>query len=82
MSYQRSTRYALYAAIEMAAAPANRLVTAAEVATKYALPPTVLAKIFQRLARAGLAIGARGTTGGYRLARPAAEVSVLEVVVL
>ena len=80
MNYQRSTRYALYAAIEMAAAAPGELVTAAAVSEKYQLPPTVLAKVFQRLVQEKLAHGTRGVTGGYRLARHPAEVTVLEVV--
>jgi Rrf2 family protein len=80
VSYQRSTRYGLYAAIEMARAANGRPVTAAEVAAKYALPPAALAKAIQRLVKGGVAVGTRGTAGGYRLARPAAELTVLDVV--
>ncbi len=80
MKTQRSTRHALYAALEMAATAPGELVTAAEVAARHELPPAVVAKVFQRLAQAGVAIGARGVAGGYRLARPAAEVTVLEVI--
>ncbi len=80
MNYQLSTRYALYAAIEMASADAGELVTAAAVADKYRLPPTVLAKVFQRLVQRGIAHGTRGVTGGYRLARPASKITLLEVV--
>jgi Rrf2 family protein len=82
MHVQRGTRYALCAALELAAAGPGQLVTASEVAAKYTLPPTVVAKILQRLAQAGVVIGARGTTGGYRLARPAGGISVLEIVEL
>ena len=80
MNYRRSTRYALYAALEMAAAPGGETVTAAQVAAKYRLPPTVLAKVIQRLVHAGLATGTRGVSGGYQLVRPASEVTLLEVV--
>jgi Rrf2 family protein len=82
MNYQRATRYALYAAVERAAAPAGAPVTAAEVAARYRLPPTVVAKVIQRLVKAGIARGTRGVAGGYRLARPAAEVALLEIVEL
>jgi Rrf2 family protein len=81
MNYQRSTRYALYAALEMAAA-AGWAVTAAAVAEKYRLPPTVVAKVIQRLVHAGIAVGTRGVSGGYRLARPASEIALLELVEL
>lgn len=83
MKTRRSTRQALHAAIEMAIAQARAgdsgQVTAAEVAARHGLPPAVVAKILQRLARAELAVGSRGVTGGYRLARPAAEVTLLEL---
>ena len=84
MKTRKSTRHALHAAIEMALAwelaGDEGLVTAAEVAARYDLPPAVVAKIFQRLAQAGLAVGTRGVAGGYRLARPPAQVTVLEVI--
>jgi Rrf2 family protein len=80
MNYQRSTRYALYAALEMAAAPRGAPVTAAQVAGRYQLPPTVVAKVIQRLVRAGIAVGTRGVAGGYRLARPAGEIPLLAVI--
>jgi Rrf2 family protein len=79
MNYQRSTRYALYAAIEMAAA-AGWAVSAATVAQKYRLPPSVVAKVIQKLVHAGIAVGTRGVSGGYRLARPAGEIALLELI--
>jgi len=81
VNYQRSTRYALYAAMEMATA-GEELVTAAAVAERYRLPPSVVAKVIQRLVGAGLAAGTRGVAGGYRLTRPAGEITLLEIVEL
>jgi len=80
VNYQRSTRYALYAALEMARTGGGRPVTAAEVAEKYRLPPAALAKVIQKLVRAGLATGTRGISGGYRLAKSPERITVLEVV--
>lgn len=79
MKPNKSTRYALYAAMEMAAAAEDQ-VTAAQVADKYRIPATVLAKVFQQLVRAGLAVGTRGTGGGYQLSRPASELTMLDVI--
>lgn len=39
-----------------------------------------LAKVLQRLAKAGLVRAGRGRAGGYALARPAAEIRMLEVI--
>jgi Rrf2 family protein len=78
MTITKSTRYALYAAAEMAQAGASP-VTVAGVAERYGIPEGALAKVFQQLVRAKLAIGTRGIGGGYRLARPASKITVLDV---
>ncbi len=80
MNVRKGTRYALYAAMEMARSAADAPVTAARVAERYGIPSTVLAKTFQQLVRAGLASGMRGVRGGYVLTRPAAQVTVLDVI--
>jgi Rrf2 family protein len=78
MTITKSTRYALYAAAEMARA-AGSPTTVAGVAAKYGIPEGALAKVFQQLVRVGLATGTRGIGGGYRLARPASHITVLEI---
>ena len=81
MTVSKSTRYALYAAAEMARAGTEQ-VTAAGVAQRYGVPEGALAKSLQQLVRSKLAVGTRGSGGGYRLARPAAEVSIQELIEL
>ncbi len=78
MKFSKSTRYALYAAMEMAmrAEP----VTVAWVAGRYGIPEGALARVMQMLVREGLAQGVRGVRGGYLLARPAAEITMLQVI--
>jgi len=44
------------------------------------IPARYLEQIFQRLRRASLVKGKRGPGGGYVLARPASEISLLEIV--
>ncbi len=78
MTITRSTRYALYAAAEMAMA-GDGPVTVTEVARRYRIPGGALAKVFQQLVRSGVAVGTRGIGGGYRLARPASKITVLDV---
>jgi Rrf2 family protein len=79
MTLNKSTRYALYAALEMALAGDGNQVTVSRVAGRHRIPEGALAKVFQRLVRAGIAIGTRGVRGGYQLARRPAEVTVLDV---
>jgi Rrf2 family protein len=54
--------------------------SAKDIAQAYHIPPPLLAKILQTLARAGLLVSHAGTNGGYALARPATEISAFEVI--
>src|SRR6478735_6266339 len=45
-----------------------------------AVPAAYLAKHLQALSRAGILVSGHGPRGGYRLARPAREITVLDVV--
>ena len=79
MNLNKSTRYALHAALELALAE-DTPVTASQVAARYEIPENVVAKVLQQLARAGVARGVRGVGGGYRLARVASEVAVQDII--
>jgi Rrf2 family protein len=78
--------YALRAVVELAAEggngrdPAVRPVTADRLATAQAIPPKFLESILLQLRRAGVVTAQRGPDGGYRLARPADEISLAEVI--
>src|SRR5579859_5995913 len=54
--------------------------SAKDVSDAYGIPPEALAKILQRLAKAGLLQSQHGTNGGYRLARAAHTISAFEVI--
>jgi len=75
----RMALYALAAALEMARGGDERPLTVAQAARATSIPEPVLAKVVQQLVRAGLAVGTRGSAGGYRLARPAGAITVLDV---
>ena len=71
--------YAVRAVIEMAAAPAGP-VKGEALATRQSIPPKFLENILADLRRAGIVASQRGADGGYWLGRPAAEISVADVV--
>ncbi len=79
MKIARSARYALCAALEMTLA-GEETVSVGRVAERHGIPEAVLAKVFQQLVRAGIAQGTRGVGGGYRLTRPASQLTVLDVI--
>jgi Rrf2 family protein len=70
--------YALRAAVELAAADAPRTVDQLSAAQR--IPPKYLESILGELRRGGLLRSQRGPDGGYRLARPAADISIADVI--
>ena len=52
---------------------------ASEIARGTGLPAPTTGKLLRQLARAGVLASTRGARGGYRLARPAPEITMLEV---
>jgi len=64
----------------LAALPDGSALPAAKLAEYHGVPAAYLAKHLQALAAAGVLETVKGARGGYRLARPPAEITVLEVV--
>jgi Rrf2 family protein len=74
------TDYAIRAALELAAAPDAKPVKGERIATAQAIPLRFLENILMQLRHAGLVDSRRGAEGGYRLARPAGEVTLADVI--
>ena len=72
--------YAVLAMIHMACRPEDAVSLRRDIADAYDIPSTFMAKILRALVRAGLVRSTRGIHGGYRLGRPATEISVLDIV--
>ena len=54
--------------------------SAREISDAYGIPLPLLSKVLQKLARTGFVTSEHGANGGYRLRRPAANISALEVI--
>ena len=54
--------------------------SAKDLAEQYGMPQEALAKILQRLSKAGLVLAQYGTNGGYTLARSPRKISAFEVI--
>lgn len=77
--FSQTVEYALRAMVHLASeAPAA--CTTDQIAEATLVPRAYLAKVLQSLIRAGLIRSQRGLRGGMTLAKPAAELTVLEVV--
>jgi Rrf2 family protein len=72
--------YAVRAAVELAASGDSGPVKAEQISAAQGIPLNFLENILAELRRAGIVESRRGAAGGYLLARPAAEVSVADVI--
>lgn len=72
-------RYAMVALADLALAPEGALVSLTALSKRQRISLAYLEQLFVKLRRAGLVESARGPGGGYRLARPAAEIRVSDV---
>jgi Rrf2 family protein len=72
--------YAVRAGIELAAAPPGQPVKGDRLAEAQGIPVKFLENILAALKRSGLVRTQRGADGGYWLARPAASITVADIV--
>jgi Rrf2 family protein len=70
--------YAVRAAVELAAA-ADHALTAETIAQRQQIPLQFLHKILHEMRRARLLTSQRGREGGHRLARPAHQISIADI---
>jgi Rrf2 family protein len=72
--------YGVRAMLALSRAPAGRLLSVRRIADEMAIPIRFLPQVMGDLSAAGLVSARTGRTGGYRLARPADQISLLDVV--
>jgi Rrf2 family protein len=80
MRMSDGVEWALHCCTVLATLPSDQALPAAKLAELHDVPPAYLAKHLQATAAAGITVTVPGPRGGYRLARPPAEISVLDVV--
>jgi Rrf2 family protein len=80
MRMSDGVEWSAHSCVLLAFLPPDRALTAARLAEYHGVPAAYLAKHLQSLARAGLVETTKGPRGGYRLARPATEITMLDVV--
>jgi Rrf2 family iron-sulfur cluster assembly transcriptional regulator len=79
MKLSTKGRYAMVALVDIALQPSGSVVTLSEVSRRQDISLPYLEQLFVKLRRADLVISVRGPGGGYRLARPASEIRVADV---
>ncbi len=78
----RMTKLADYGTVVMAAMArdAQAMHSAADLAERLRIGAPTVSKILKKLAREGLVASTRGAQGGYRLPRPASDISVAQII--
>jgi Rrf2 family protein len=80
MVLSHTAEYSLKAVLYLAEHAVDRPIRATEAADALGISRNYLAKIMHQLARAGVLTSARGRQGGFRLAVPPSELSLLSIV--
>lgn len=79
MKISTKGKYGLRAMIDLAQYSEQEAVSISSIAQRQKISESYLEQLVAKLKKAGLVISIRGAAGGYRLARPAADISVGDV---
>jgi Rrf2 family protein len=80
MKLTRASSYALQALVHLVEQPQDRPVASHVVAEARGIPERFLLKVLKPLVSARVLLSVKGPNGGYRLAKAAKQVTLLEVV--
>lgn len=79
MKISTKGKYGLRAMIDLAQYSEQEAVSISSIAQRQNISESYLEQLVAKLKKAGLVISIRGAAGGYRLARPASDISVGDV---
>ncbi len=80
MRISAKTDYAVRAAVELAAVTDELPLKSERIAQAQGIPLRFLENILVQMRQGGIVVSRRGAEGGYRLASPAAEITVADVI--
>ncbi|MBT8152398.1 Rrf2 family transcriptional regulator [Epibacterium ulvae] len=79
MKLSTKGRYAMVALADIALQPQQDLVALGDISKRQDISLAYLEQLFVKLRRSELVTSVRGPGGGYRLARPASEIRVIDI---
>jgi Rrf2 family protein len=80
LKLSKKAEYALMAAKYMALKNSSGYSTAKEISESYKIPYNLVAKVLQNMVKSDLAVSAKGTNGGFSLAKNPMEISVIDII--
>lgn len=78
--YGSNVEYGLHCLLYLVDPAAGASISSKDLAEFQGVSPSLVAKLFTQLQKAGIVESAEGIRGGYRLAKPPADISVFDVV--
>jgi FeS assembly SUF system regulator len=80
MKFSKKADYGLIALKHLAVHSGEGSYSASDIADMYHMSTPLMAKVLQKLAKDGIVAARHGSSGGYTLARPATDISALDVI--
>jgi Rrf2 family protein len=80
MRLGRAAAYAVFAVAYIAEHQAEAPIQGKDIAKSCGMPPGRLPKVLQQLVRSRILSSERGPSGGFRLRKPPAEITLLEII--
>lgn len=80
MKITRATAYAIYALMHIAQLKSESPVASRTIAQAHNIPERFLLKVLKPLVAMGLLHSVKGPRGGYQLARPPSQITLLEII--
>ncbi|MGD9809446.1 MAG: Rrf2 family transcriptional regulator [Deferribacterales bacterium] len=80
MKVTRASDYAIRALIHMAHKPVGTTFMRSELASECDIPDSFLGKILQNLAKSEILSSERGKKGGFKVAKPTADITVYDII--
>ncbi len=79
VGFSDAAMIAIHALTVLPASDAGELLAGRDLSARIAAPENHVAKVMQRLVRAGLAASTKGPSGGFRLGRDAKRITIREI---
>jgi len=80
LQLSKKVEYGLIALRHMAMNSRGQMFTAKEIAASYEIPYELLAKVLQKLTKAGVVVSTQGMHGGYTLAKKPNELQISSII--
>ena len=80
LKLSKKTEYAIIALMAMTNGNSEKLYTSKELSQRYNIPPEIMGKVMQSLAKNELIISHQGVKGGYQLSKDLSDINIVSVI--